>query len=102
MSETDSVLFLPFFPEPSAATPLRDQVKEWKEKDPDNIDQMPVEAGVFQRSEMVLADLSLGHHKKHDQEDNQADQHMETVQAGHGVIETEKKDLSLAPSQEEG
>jgi hypothetical protein len=49
---------------------------------------------------MVLADFSLFHEKKHNQENDEAHQHMQAVQSGHGIIEPIKKDLPLVAPQE--
>ena len=46
---------------------------------------------------MVLTDFSLFHEKEHDQENNETHQHVQAVQTGHRIVETEKEDFSSTP-----
>ncbi len=44
---------------------------------------------------MVLPDFSLFHEKEHGKKNTYAYQHMQAVQTGHRIVETEEEDFSF-------
>ena len=49
---------------------------------------------------MIIINLSLSYEKKHDQENDEAHQDVETVQSGHRIVEPIEEDLSFVAFQE--
>src|SRR5664279_3061044 len=70
--------------------PLRGQVEQGEEEDPDHVHEVPIEATVFQVDVAVLADPVRGHPPEQDPQHRQPRDDMQAVEAGHGEVETEK------------
>ena len=46
---------------------------------------------------MVLANASFFHEKQHDKKNTDAHQHMQAMQTGHRIVETEEKNFPFPP-----
>ena len=75
---------------------LRDQVKEWKKEDPDEIYQVPVESTVFKQLEIIKCEFILPDKHKYKSQDDHSHDNMNGMQSGHKEIESEKQSVSLA------
>src|SRR5512137_933852 len=66
-----------------------DQVEQREEEDPDEVDEVPVEAGELDRRRVARAELAAGGPHRHPAQDAHADEHVEPVQAGHEEVDRE-------------
>ena len=80
-----------------SSSPSRNQIKQREQIDPDDIHEMPVEAGILERDKPGRPDPSPDHKDQHHGEDHDPDQNMEPMQSGHDKIEAVEKDLPMAP-----
>src|SRR5690348_12829129 len=66
-----------------------DEIKQWKQKDPDDVDKVPVQSEVFNKSHMPGGVGSGLGSNDHEAQDADADHHVQRVHPGHGEIEEE-------------
>jgi len=72
------------------------EVEQREEKNPDDVDKMPVETADVERRVVVCGEAAAGGHDDEDGENAEADDHVKGVQAGHKEIEDhEHLDLRL-------
>src|SRR5581483_967613 len=72
----------------STSTPLltgRDEVDHGEDHDPDDVDEVPVEAHELDRHALTLRDLARERHRDEGQEHQDTDRHVRTVEAGEHV-----------------
>src|ERR1035438_603800 len=74
--------------------PLRGQVEQGEEEDPDHVHEVPVEAAILQVDVAVLADAVGGHPPEHDAQHRKPCDDMQAVEAGHREIEAEENLLT--------
>src|SRR5258707_8719945 len=72
-----------------------DQIKQWKKINPNDVDEVPIEAADLDRSVVLGSEAALQRHGEQPEKNAQADDHVQRVQAGHHEIER-KKDLRVA------
>lgn len=66
------------------------QIKKGKQKDPDDINEMPVQSGNLDRGVMPGGKSSSAREERQDQHHSDADRNVDRMQAGHGEIKPEK------------
>src|SRR6266852_4205585 len=66
-----------------------DQVQQWKEKNPDNIDEMPVQAHNLDRREIVRREAVFPRAPDQPNQETHADNHMQGMKSRHRKIEEE-------------
>src|SRR2546425_8683672 len=66
---------------------LMDQIEEGKEEYPDDIDEVPVEAHHFHRGVIVRTEVTAPGAPDEPQQQTNADNHVQRVQAGHPPVE---------------
>src|SRR5688500_13593447 len=71
-----------------------DQIEQGIEKDPDDVDEMPVETGHFNGVVVVLRVRSFPHFRRDPRHETDADDHVERMDPGHREIE-EEEDLRV-------
>src|SRR5579885_1290161 len=87
-------------PAPLCAASLRpsNQIEQREKKQPDDIHEMPVKTGIFNRREMPFGISSLARqYRQHPQKPDSHD-HVQRVQSRHKKIETHKH-LNALPSR---
>src|SRR5258706_8271712 len=67
-----------------------DQVKQWKKIDPDDVDEVPVEASDFDGSVVLRSEASLPCREEEPEKNAEADNHVQRVQTRHDKVEREK------------
>src|ERR1700689_3587244 len=67
-----------------------DQVKQGKQINPDDVDEVPVEASDFDGSVVLGREASVPCHEKEPEKNSQADDHVQSVQSRHDEIKREK------------
>src|SRR6266850_7975116 len=67
------------------------QIEQWKKENPDNIDEMPIQAHDFNRSEIIGREASLARSENQPEQQPDPDDHVQRVQTGHGKVEKEIK-----------
>ena len=67
-----------------------DQVEQWEQVNPDDVDEVPVEAADFDRGVLFWGEASLPGHGQQPGKNPEADDHVQRVQAGHDEIEREE------------
>src|ERR1700728_450189 len=72
-----------------------DQVKQREQVDPDDVDEVPVEATDFDGRVIFGGETTLPRHKQEPGKKTEADNHMQRVQAGHNEVER-KENLGMA------
>src|SRR3981189_131977 len=65
------------------------QIEQRKKENPDNIDEMPIQAHDFNRSEIVGREASLARPENQPEQQPHPDDHVQRVQPGHGKVEKE-------------
>src|SRR5271169_5554000 len=68
-----------------------DQVEQWKQVDPDNVDEMPVEAADLDWSVILGTESAFPRHDQKPEKDAQPDDHMQRVQPSHDEVKREKQ-----------
>ena len=71
------------------------QIQEWEQKNPDDVYEVPVEAGDLDWREMAGRKFSCASEKRQNQHNANSDRDVDGVEASHREIEPEK-DLSVA------
>src|SRR5258708_7803078 len=66
-----------------------DQVKQWEQEDPDDVDKVPVQSEVLHERNVPRRVGSGLRSENHVSQQADADNHVQRVHAGHGEIETE-------------
>src|ERR1700730_10815601 len=66
------------------------QIQEWKEEDPDDIDEMPVKPAHLDRACVLPRNRAVPRPPKHPRHDAESDDHVKGVEAGHDEIQREK------------
>src|SRR6478736_9829095 len=66
------------------------QVEQGEEVDPDQIDQVPVQGGVVDWAEVLRSELAFVGAQQEPNEDADAAEHVNTVQAGHEEVDAEE------------
>src|SRR6266446_10331201 len=74
------------------------QIEQWKKENPDNIDEMPIQAHDFNRSEIIGREASLARSENQPEQQPVPDDHVQRVQPGHGKVEKEIKLSVIEPS----
>src|SRR6267154_2954774 len=67
-----------------------DQVEQGKQVDPDNVDEVPVQAANFDGSVVLGRKAAFPGHSQEPEENSETDDHVESVQARHHEIEREE------------
>src|SRR5437762_6135253 len=70
--------------------PVRDQVKHGIQKDPDNIDEMPVQADVFNGRVVLRRVVALPSKKSNYADNSDSDDQVDSVNAGHDEVQREE------------
>src|ERR1700693_362021 len=65
------------------------QVQEWEQENPDDVNEVTIEAADLDRREIGGVEFPLPRHKVDGEHQPHADHHVERVEAGHEEIETE-------------
>src|SRR5271166_295260 len=68
-----------------------DQIQQREQVDPDNVDEVPVEAADLDRSVPLGGEASLPGHDQEPEKNAQADDHVQRVQARHNEVEGEEQ-----------
>src|SRR5690242_17955378 len=76
-----------------------DQIQKGIEKNPHNIDEVPIQADDFDRSVVTPGEATFHRLENQPKDETRADNHVQGVQAGHGEIE---RDIQLGVSGETG
>src|ERR1700726_361836 len=79
---------LPFFLTPSVAI---DQIEQRKQENPNDIDEVPVQADVLHRRVVLRREASAHRFFNKPKEQAGANNHVQGVQAGHAKVEREEK-----------
>src|SRR5579863_4976727 len=66
------------------------QIEQWKQVNPHNIDEVPVQAADFEGRVIFLSKASLPRHHQKPGKDAQANDHVQRVQPGHDEVEREE------------
>src|SRR5204863_8131031 len=74
---------------------VRDQVEEREQEDPDDVHEVPVEAGDLHRRVVERPEAALPGPPRHVEDDRDADDHVQRVQPGQAEVEGEE-DLGVA------
>src|SRR5579862_2623791 len=72
-----------------------DQVEQWEEVDPDNVDKMPIQAADLDRRIVLGRKSALPRHGKQPGKNSETNNHVQRVNAGHHEVKGEKN-LSVA------
>src|SRR4051812_3147941 len=72
---------------------LPNQIKQWEEIDPDDIDQVPVEPDDIHRSVVIARKIAAFRSMTNPEQNADADCNVNTVQAGHHEVKTKKYEL---------
>src|ERR1017187_4930164 len=67
-----------------------DQVEQWEKINPDNVDEVPVQAGIFDRREVIGRVFATPRHERKKPEQADTDNHVQSVHSGHREVEREK------------
>lgn len=78
------------------------QVKQGEQKNPDQVDQVPVKAGVLEPDVVGLMDFVFSNLPKHINEQANANKYVQGVNACHDKIQPEEKDGSMAQFEKFG
>src|ERR1700738_1223006 len=79
---------LPFFLTPSVAI---DQIQQREQENPNDIDEVPVEADVFHGRVVFRREAAAQRFLDEPEKQARSNDHVESVQAGHAAIEGEEK-----------
>src|SRR5579871_6766123 len=71
-----------------------DQIQERKQKDPDDVDEVPIQAADFDRREITRTESATPGHDQNCSHQADANDHVECVKARHEKVEA-KHDLGL-------
>src|SRR5213080_4099507 len=66
------------------------EVERWKEKDPDDIDEVPVESRDFDRQRRLCGEATTGNARPDEAEEQNSDRDMQAVEACHHEIKPEE------------
>src|SRR5207247_7053951 len=67
-----------------------DQIEQREKKNPDDVDEVPVEAADLDRAVVFVRDRAAPRQPQHHEHDPDADHHVHRVQPGHDEIEREE------------
>src|SRR5258707_15020891 len=68
-----------------------DQIEQWKQKNPDDIDEMPVQADIFYGRVVFRRKAAARRFFDEPYEQACADDHVQGVEAGHAKVQREEK-----------
>ncbi len=67
-----------------------DQVQQWEQVDPDDVDEVPVQAADFERRVIFGREPAFPCHPEEPGENAESDDHVQRVQAGHHEVQSEE------------
>src|SRR5258705_9797722 len=67
-----------------------EQIEQWKQENPDDVDEVPVEAADLNRAVVLGVDRAAPGPDEHPRHDAEADDHVQRVQPGHREVEREE------------
>ena len=62
------------------------QIQQWKQEDPHDIDEVPVQAEHFDRRIIVLMEATPSRHKNQRDKNRRTDNHVQCMHTGHGKV----------------
>src|SRR5271155_2694085 len=68
-----------------------DEIQQREKKDPDNIDEMPIQTKVIDGGGMPIGIGAMVSLVKQDEQNTDADDHVQGVHAGHGKVQEEEE-----------
>src|SRR6202044_1890548 len=73
-----------------------DEIEQRKKKNPDDVDEVPVEAAYFERRVILRCETTAVRHDRKHGEQADSDDHVQSVQTGHKEIKAEEHGHVLA------
>src|SRR5216683_5272305 len=67
------------------------QIQQWKQENPNNVDEMPVQPDVLHRSVVLRREASAQRFFDEPDQQARADNHVQSVQPGHAEVQRKEK-----------